>query len=899
MSFWTNYKVQEKSGALEFADGSSTASELPPEQGLQVVFRAVTGTIYVTVHDLEVGVEQPHRIGAGHIPGSSPPRRDPQGNLIDPPVPEPSEIHMSGPWIRVPLRVELDAPDGASVATWTTGTPTNEEFSQFEHTVGGAGSPEGDMTCRVINPTNKTASCRLSIGRIRDRVPKQSRDVPTRLLNHAFAVALETLTPAARFVRNKLYVSFGEELRSYFGDSCGAGVLGDHVFDLGSFELTGALQSVTTNVTYGGEVRGKVQEMWKRTDDILQDLPAGHIPAILIAKNNEMRDGWNTRVVDSDPVLHGRLVATSIDVDYDVDFLFIDEIDAGQIENVTVDVYIAFDSKLETADVLVVTPASVTGVLRLAQAFIGGVQSLLQQYLAPAIKDAAPAIGQYLGEALVALVERDHMFWRVTANEDRWHIEYSRKPLDVTPAIRHVRAVAFRPPARISDFKDPFPDTAARLAPIKTIVVLMQENRSFDHLLGYLLQHRGHEYNGLFLDGREKNPAAPPLINDIKMARAPGTRIPVEPHHAYEHVLRQIDGGKMDGFTNDLVDRGDPQLAMTYYTHEEVPAFDQIAADQCVCDSWFCAHPGPTWPNRFATMTGTIPEVDNLDVSDPRLGAFTMRSIFDALTEGGIQWRYFESDLCFARMFDNYRLDNEHVIPFDDPLDGFEAYFDKAPASEERVIFIDPNFVDVPPIKTANDDHPPADITHGQDFVAKIYNKIIKSPCWENTLFIITYDEHGGFYDHVPPPGTAAGPPDLVNSYPLLHPDGKSHLGPRVPTFLISPWVSAGQVCHQIFDHTAILKTILTRFRTKIPEAALPLYGPRVNASPHLGVALNMTGRAERPSPIDPARIRTARRTRKTDPAALRTLSRLALFDERDYRIAIKRALQPKRHEAP
>ena len=163
-------------------------------------------------------------------------------------------------------------------------------------------------------------------------------------------------------------------------------------------------------------------------------------------------------------------------------------------------------------------------------------------------------------------------------------------------------------------------------------------------------------------------------------------------------------------------------------------------------------------------------------------------------------------------------------------------------------------------------------------------------------MFLITYDEHGGFYDHVAPPGTEAGPQGLVHSFPLLHPKGRPYLGVRVPTFVISPWVSAGSVCHTIFDHTAIIKTLLVRFRDRMPAKYLSVFGPRVNTAPHLGVALNATPRIEAPSPIDETRMRAVRAAHATDRELLRAAARSGgLKEQRDFRIAMRRAFAPRR----
>jgi Phosphoesterase family len=140
----------------------------------------------------------------------------------------------------------------------------------------------------------------------------------------------------------------------------------------------------------------------------------------------------------------------------------------------------------------------------------------------------------------------------------------------------------------------------------------------------------------------------------------------------------------------------------------------------------------------------------------------------------------------------------------------------------------------VPP---GNDDHPPADIAAGQHLIAEVGRALTNSPQWAKTLLVITYDEHGGFFDHVPPP--AAPPVSGINRY-----------GPRVPTFVVSPWVDRGKVTDVVFDHTSILKTIARRFLSAHP----PDMGERMAAANDLSMVLTTSARQDRPNiPLPPA----------------------------------------------
>ena len=158
-----------------------------------------------------------------------------------------------------------------------------------------------------------------------------------------------------------------------------------------------------------------------------------------------------------------------------------------------------------------------------------------------------------------------------------------------------------------------------------------------------------------------------------------------------------------------------------------------------------------------------------------------------------------------------------------------DSFFDDAAKAGEHglrpVSWIDPNFIDVRVFDpTSTDDHPPSDVMAGQQLVLELYHALVNSPDWADTLLVITYDEHGGFYDHVPPPAVDDG-------------SGFATYGVRVPTLVIGPRVRRF-VCHDFFDHTSLMKTILLRFAPN-PDAAIKAMGTRVERAQHLGVVLS------------------------------------------------------------
>ena len=182
---------------------------------------------------------------------------------------------------------------------------------------------------------------------------------------------------------------------------------------------------------------------------------------------------------------------------------------------------------------------------------------------------------------------------------------------------------------------------------------------------------------------------------------------------------------------------------MGYHTADHVPAFDQLARQFCVCDRWFSSLLGPTFPNRYYAMAGTSGGyVHDPDVKDPQ--PVDLKTVFDYLPKG--TWRFYTHDAASLWLFKKHR----HLIK-GKAIHGFHRFSTHAKKGTlPSVSWIDPYFY----IKRniANDDHPPSDIRKAQKFVAEVYNLLLASPGWDKTLLVITYDEHGGFYDHVAPP---------------------------------------------------------------------------------------------------------------------------------------------------
>jgi phospholipase C len=393
--------------------------------------------------------------------------------------------------------------------------------------------------------------------------------------------------------------------------------------------------------------------------------------------------------------------------------------------------------------------------------------------------------------------------------------------------------------------------TPGTLANIDHIVVLMMENRSFDHMLGYLSLPVAQGGAGRTdIDGLKSGEVN--FFNGRPFPSFPLTTtfFSPDPPHGYEPTHRAINGGLMDGFVQSWVEQHGPDLAaqiMGHHTATTLPTYDALARDFAIGHRWFASHPGPTFVNRFYELTGW-PNVSSrgfweFDDSSPIRPSFN-KTVFDHLSDTvdpatgqAVTWTYFEQGYCFLRFFEKYTFDNEHIVTLDDSTRGF--FTQAKNGTLPSVSFVEPHFIELPP--DANADGPIADVKDGQAFVQSIVDVVVASPNWDSTLLLVVYDEHGGFYDHVPPATAARVSPDL----PI-----DTH-GVRVPAFVISPWVAPGTVFgHDVpgvstpvhrgdlhFDHTSILKTIARRFMSTNP----PYLGARYAAANDLSAVISPT----------------------------------------------------------
>jgi phospholipase C len=324
---------------------------------------------------------------------------------------------------------------------------------------------------------------------------------------------------------------------------------------------------------------------------------------------------------------------------------------------------------------------------------------------------------------------------------------------------------------------------------IEHVVVLMMENRSFDHLLGWLPGANGRQAGLRFED--------PSGVKHRTFALAPTIGFQgcnnLDPDHSWEGGRIQVNGGKMDGWLKAHSDI----FSIGYYERKDRPFFSELAMKFTTLDNYFCSILAETFPNRFFQHSAQTPVLHNGEVTV----AQTVPTIWDSLAAAGVSGKYYFSDVPFVAVWGNKYLPIAHTFP--------EFLADAAAGTLPAVSFLDPRFNDEDQ-GTSGDDHPHADIRAGDAFMSQAFHAVANGPGWANTVFVITYDEWGGFFDHVAPPRSVAAndvdPPDD---------DGNVLLGVRVPTIVASPWTRGGhdpRIHSHLFDHTSVLKLIEWRW---------------------------------------------------------------------------------------
>jgi phospholipase C len=352
-------------------------------------------------------------------------------------------------------------------------------------------------------------------------------------------------------------------------------------------------------------------------------------------------------------------------------------------------------------------------------------------------------------------------------------------------------------------------NSPAAECPIDTILVLTMENRSFDHYFGHLATDQQYMDDGRSLYGKDfsLNGNIDVHYRDVYGTKVRTTRISKlgdepnpyrgclhkDPGHGWGSSRKQRDYGFLGAGT------GNDRFATSYYLGDDIPVQAGMAQRFTVMDRHHAALMGPTWPNRqyiySAQSEGFKTSPKPLDV-----GAYSSETIFDRLTHAGVEAREYFINVPVAAIW------GERMRPYLRSLDQF--WYDANAGTLPAVTFITPGMGT--PFRT--DDHPQGDITLGQRFIQAVFATFVRSQQWQRGAFILTYDEHGGFYDHVKPPIV---PDDRASSHDK---ENFGQLGFRVPSVLASPYASRNYVDHTLYDHTSILRFLEWRFLGAPPQ---------------------------------------------------------------------------------
>ena len=317
---------------------------------------------------------------------------------------------------------------------------------------------------------------------------------------------------------------------------------------------------------------------------------------------------------------------------------------------------------------------------------------------------------------------------------------------------------------------------------IEHIVVVTMENRSFDHFLGWLPGADGRQAGLTYLDQNNQPHTTHPLAPDYQGCGRS------DPDHSYDGGRVEYNGGACDGW---LRAGSNDDYAIGYYTRSDLAFLGAATSAWTTCDRYFAAIMAETYPNRVYQHAAQTDRITNT------LTISTLPTIWDRLAARGLSGLYYFSDAPILALWGAKYLSISRALT--------TFLSDCAAGSLPNVAFVDPYFIGASS-GTSKDDHPHADIRNGEAFLNKVYTAVTRSPAWPKTVLVITYDEWGGFFDHVPPTATDIPPADLLAG----NHDGLR--GFRVPCLVIAPWARPGMVAHNTYDHTSVLKMIEWRW---------------------------------------------------------------------------------------
>ncbi len=336
---------------------------------------------------------------------------------------------------------------------------------------------------------------------------------------------------------------------------------------------------------------------------------------------------------------------------------------------------------------------------------------------------------------------------------------------------------------------------------IQHVVLVMMENRSFDHIMGWLPNANGKQA-GLTFNNKAGVPQKTFHLTDYQNCND------ADPDHSYTGGRIEYNNGACNGW---LEANSSDNFSIGYYNQSDLAFLGSAGPGWTACDNYFAGIMAETYPNRFYQHAGQTDRIVNTTTIS------TLPTIWDNLDAAGYSGRYYFGDVPFLSLW------GTKYASISSPSSQF--LIDCASGNLPEVSYVDPRFIDEAS-GTSSDDHPHADIRNGESFLNQIYTAVTTSPKWKNMLLVINFDEWGGFFDHVPPPTAPIPTADRAAG----NQDGR--LGFRVPALLISPWSVRGAVSHTQFDHTSILKLIEWRW-------GLPALTVRDAGANNLALALN------------------------------------------------------------
>jgi phospholipase C len=366
-------------------------------------------------------------------------------------------------------------------------------------------------------------------------------------------------------------------------------------------------------------------------------------------------------------------------------------------------------------------------------------------------------------------------------------------------------------------------------ASLDHVFVLMLENRSFDHLFGFSGLSGVDAGTGAHtvvegLDGTESNTFGG---RTYPVTRGADYATPRDPGHEFPDVLDQLCGPNVryvppyppihsSGFADSYGRTGGGNVAEVmkcFDTARQLPVLYALAQEYAICDHWFSSMPGPTWPNRMFVHAGSSGGLDHSPSTADILKWETVDgfrlengTIFDALSKNQLKYHMYSGDefpmvaaLKGVTLFDVHRIDT------------LVSDLKKGPFPYSYV-FIEPSYNLLHDYRNSSSMHPLADVRDGEALVKKVYEAIRSSPIWERSVLVITWDEHGGFYDHVEPPrATAPGdtkPGGPNNKYGFTF----EQYGARTPAIVVSPLIPKNTIDHRVYDHCSILATLRAHY---------------------------------------------------------------------------------------